>query len=154
MSRSRLPILLAGLLIVSSFNQAAYSQQSTSSNDHLWKPKTRSVSVFKNGFAFFTQSGKVKLNDGWCYASELPPAAFGTLAVYSTKTNQVVDIVGSGNGEVVDFETTHTTIDNAAKIKTLSAWTGFRIRLETVNCLKLSATMQFSKRSANVRREN
>ncbi|MBN8600327.1 MAG: hypothetical protein J0M26_04830, partial [Planctomycetes bacterium] len=52
----------------------------TTTNPHVWKPKTKSVSVFKNGFGFFTRSAKVQLNDGWAHAAEVPPATFGTLA--------------------------------------------------------------------------
>ena len=52
-------------------------------NPHLWAPQVTSVSVFKNGLGFFTREGAVALDEGWCLARRIPPAAFGTLAIYS-----------------------------------------------------------------------
>jgi len=52
-------------------------------NPHVWKPSVKSVAVFKNGLGFFMREGEVRLRDGWCVAAEVPPAAFGTLAIYS-----------------------------------------------------------------------
>src|SRR5438552_1078055 len=52
-------------------------------NPHLWKPRTTSVAVFKNGYGFFMGEGEVALRDGWCTAADVPPATFGTLAIYS-----------------------------------------------------------------------
>ena len=40
-------------------------------NPHAWKPRTRSVAVFKNGLGFFMCEGKVELRDGWCMAREI-----------------------------------------------------------------------------------
>jgi|GEM_PF-694291 len=73
-------------------------------NPHVWRPQTKSVAIFKNGLGFFLREGDVKLRDGWCLTEQVPPAAFGTLAVYAHKENEVVDIVGSGPGEVVQFD--------------------------------------------------
>lgn len=73
-------------------------------NPHVWEPKTRSVAVFKNGLGFFTRHGTVQLRDGWCYGREVPPAAFGTLAVYALGEQQAVDLVGTGPGEIVEFD--------------------------------------------------
>ncbi len=73
-------------------------------NAHVWRPQTRSVAVFENGLGFFMREGSVQLRDGWCVAGEVPPAAFGTLAIYSLSDEQSVDIVGSGPGEIVDFD--------------------------------------------------
>jgi hypothetical protein len=73
-------------------------------NPHLWKPQIRNVAVFKNGLGFFVREGVVGLRDGWCVASQVPPAAFGTLAIYSRGDKELVDIVGSGAGEVVQFD--------------------------------------------------
>ena len=47
----------------------------------------------------FLREGQVKLRDGWCVAGEVPPAHFGTLAIYSHAKSEMVDIVGSGSGE-------------------------------------------------------
>jgi len=73
-------------------------------NRHLWKPKVKSVSVFKNGLGFFMREGKVALDKGWCVSKHVPPAAFGTLAIYSHDDKSTVDIVGSGPGQIVEFD--------------------------------------------------
>jgi hypothetical protein len=73
-------------------------------NPHLWKPTIRNVAVFKNGLGFFVREGEVGLREGWCVASQVPPAAFGTLAIYSQGDKELVDVVGSGAGEVVQFD--------------------------------------------------
>ena len=59
------------------------------------------MAVFKNGLGFFMRQGKAQLRDGWCMAAEIPPAAFGTLAIYALDDEAVVDTVGSGPGEIV-----------------------------------------------------
>ncbi|MCZ6836517.1 MAG: hypothetical protein O7G85_12145 [Planctomycetota bacterium] len=73
-------------------------------NPHVLETTTKSVAVFKNGFGFFMREGEVTLRDGWCTAGALPPAAFGTLAIYSHDEHQTVDIVGSGPGEIFEFD--------------------------------------------------
>ena len=73
-------------------------------NPRLWKPRIRNVAVFKNGLGFFVREGEVGLREGWCVASQVPPAAFGTLAIYSQGDKELVDVVGSGAGEVVQFD--------------------------------------------------
>src|SRR6188508_2670046 len=72
-------------------------------NPHLWKPRTKSVAVFKNGYGFFMGSADVALRDGWCTAADVPPATFATLALYAHGADQTVDVVGAGPGEVVEF---------------------------------------------------
>lgn len=67
---------------------------------NAWKPKVTNVSVFKNGLGFFTREGDARLDDGWVHTAELPPAAFGTLAIYPRDPNQMVDLVGVGLGEI------------------------------------------------------
>ena len=84
-------------------------------NPHVWKPQTKSVAVFKNGLGFFMREGDVKLREGWCVAREVPPALFGTLAIYSRSEKEAVDIVGSGPGEVVEFDGRDAPKDAAAK---------------------------------------
>ncbi len=92
-------------------------------NPNVLKPKTKSVAVFKNGMGFFTRHAQATLSDGWCYAEELPPAAFGTLAIYSTSTNETVDIVGAGPGETIQFDgidaadTMEAILDRLSKLK-------------------------------------
>ena len=62
------------------------------------------MAVFKNGVGFFLRQGPATLRDGWAVAKEIPPAKFGTLAVFSTKKDELVDLVGSGPGEIVEFD--------------------------------------------------
>ena len=99
-------------------------------NPHLWKSRVTTVAVFKNGLGFFLREGKVALRKGWCASKEIPPAAFGTLAIFSHEKGQVVDIVGSGRGEVVAF-------DGEDAPKTLAAK---RARLEASKDLKVNLT--------------
>ena len=82
----------------------AAADDAEETNAHTWTPKVKSVAVFKNGLGFFLREGEVKLRDGWCAAKEIPPAAFGTLAIYAKSEKQTVDVVGSGPGEVVEFD--------------------------------------------------
>lgn len=98
-------------------------------NPHLWKPRTRSVAVFKNGLGFFMREGEVKLRDGWCVAEQIPPAAFGTLAIYSIDEKKVVDVVGSGPGEVVEFDGRDAPKDIDAKKARLEASKNLRVQL-------------------------
>jgi len=99
-------------------------------NSHLWNPRVTSVAVFKNGLGFFVREGEVTLRDGWCVARQVPPAAFGTLAIYSHAPEEVVDIVGSGPGEVVEFDGHDAPADEAAK----------RARLQESLYLKVQVT--------------
>ena len=99
-------------------------------NPHLWKPKVTSMAVFKNGLGFFLREGPVTLRDGWCVAGEVPPAHFGTLAIYSHDKDEIVDVIGSGPGEIVEFDGTDAPKDPASK----------RSRLELSRYLKLQLT--------------
>ncbi len=99
-------------------------------NPHSWRPKVTSVTVFKNGFGFFMRQGPVALRDGWCAAGEAPPAHFGTLAFYSHAQDEVVDVVGAGPGEVVEFDGVDAPRDVVSK----------RARLEASRHLKLQLT--------------
>lgn len=121
-----LPLIASSWLV----SAAAQSGQEPIKNPHLWKPKTRSVSVFKNGIGFFTQEAPVSLNDGWCYASEVPPAAFGTLAIYSLDQEKVVDVVGAGGGEVIEFDVEDGTHTTESKRTSLEAYRGMKVRLD------------------------
>ena len=73
-------------------------------NPYRWDPKVESVTVFKNGLGFFLRRGDAALRDGWCVSGAVPPASFGTLAVYAHGEDETVDIVGCGPGEVVEFD--------------------------------------------------
>lgn len=103
--------------------------QAEEPNPHIWKPQTKSVAVFKSGFGFFMRSGEVTLRDGWCLAGQVPPASFGTLAIYSQKENEVVDVVGAGPGEMVEFDDIDARKDPADKLARLQAAVGLRVAL-------------------------
>lgn len=120
--------LLAGQTIVSA--PAAATQPPEAENSHLWKPRVRSVAVFKNGLGFFLRDGEAQLRQGWCVAGEVPPAHFGTLAIYSHGKDEIVDVVGVGPGEVVEFDGIDAPKDSAEK----------RRRLEASRFLKLQLT--------------
>ena len=96
---------------------------------YLWSPRTTSVAVFKNGLGFFIREGDVSLRDGWCLARQVPPATFGTLAIYSHDEKQAVDIVGSGKGEVVDFDDRDAPSDVATKRDRLTASKNLNVQL-------------------------
>lgn len=115
---------------------APASQPAEKENPFVWKPKTTSVAVFKNGLGFFIRQGQVDLRDGWCVSGEIPPALFGTLAIYSDDKGQVVDTVGAGPGEVVDFDGQDAGKDDAAK----------RARLET--CKQLNIQLTYTQRGS------
>lgn len=98
-------------------------------NPHLWKPRTKSVAVFKNGLGFFLREGEVRLRDGWCMAREIPPASFGTLAIYARSDKAMVDVVGSGPGEIVEFDGRDAPKDPAAKRARLEASKDLKVEL-------------------------
>jgi hypothetical protein len=76
----------------------------TPDNPHLWQPELRSVTVFKNGLGFFVRQGSATPNDGWCVAEQVPPALFGTFAIYAAEEGELVDIIGSGVGQTLVFD--------------------------------------------------
>ncbi len=129
---------LAGLLIALTAlgGLAAYAQETSAAkaeakdeNPYVWKPRVTSVAVFKNGLGFFIREGEVELRDGWCVAKQVPPAAFGTLAIYSLDEDNIVDIVGSGPGEIVDFDGTDAPEDTDFKRKRLEASKHLKVEL-------------------------
>ncbi|MBN2296463.1 MAG: hypothetical protein JXM70_28800 [Pirellulales bacterium] len=122
-------ILLLGLIVSAGAAWAASNDDTGDNNPHLWKPRTHSVAVFKNGLGFFMRRGDVRLRDGWCVAKQIPPAAFGTLAIYSHDENQIVDIVGSGSGEVVEFDGRDAADDVETKRKRLNASLNLKVQL-------------------------
>ncbi len=99
-------------------------------NTYLWKPRTSRVAVFKNGFGFFMREGDVALRDGWCVARHIPPATFGTLAIYSHREGEIVDIVGSGPGEVVEFDGRDAPDTADARLARLGGCLNLNVQLE------------------------
>lgn len=102
---------------------------SEAENPHVWKPKVRSVAVFKNGMGFFMREGEVAARDGWALARQIPPAAFGTLAIYSLNKDEVVDVVGSGPGETVEFDGIDAAADNNVRRTRLEACRSLGVQL-------------------------
>ena len=108
---------------------AAAADSDDANNPHVWKSRTTSVAVFKNGLGFFLREGDVELRDGWCAARQVPPAAFGTLAIYSLTDGELVDVVGCGPGELVEFNGTDAPRDDAAKRARLNACKELNVEL-------------------------
>jgi hypothetical protein len=98
-------------------------------NAHVWEPRTKSVAVFKNGFGFFVREGEVATREGWAVAKEIPPATFGTLAVYALQKDELVDVVGSGPGEIVEFDGVDAPRDAAHKRERLTAARNLNLQL-------------------------
>ncbi len=98
-------------------------------NPAVWQPQIRSVAVFKNGLGFFLSDGEVSLQEGWCMAKDVPPAIFGTLAIFAEDEQQTVDIVGSGTGEIVEFDGHDAPDETAAKVARLEAAKHLRLEL-------------------------
>jgi hypothetical protein len=106
--------------------------KSDDENVYLWKPRTRTVAVFKNGLGFFMREGEVKLRDGWCVAEHIPPATFGTLAIYARNEKETVDVVGSGPGEIVEFDGRDAPKDSATKRARLESSKKLKVQLEYI----------------------
>lgn len=117
-------------LLVILFMSGTIAQGDEKTNPFLWKPETKSVAVFKNGLAFYIREGKTQLRDGWCVAEHIPPAAFGTLAIYSNDESKLVDIVGAGPGEIFDFDNRDRPKELEAKRKHLELSLNLRVELK------------------------
>ncbi len=98
-------------------------------NPHVWEPQVKSVAVFKNGYGFFTRAGEVTPRDGWAVSAHLPPAAFSTLAVYAHDEADTVDMIGTGPGEVVEFDGKDAGKDVPTKRARLTASKGLKVTL-------------------------
>ncbi len=116
---------------------AEFQPGSGEKNPHVWQPRTKSVAVFKNGLGFFLRQGAVTLRDGWAVAKEIPPAKFGTLAVFPIKKDELIDVVGSGPGEIVEFDGVDAPHDVAYK----------RTRLE--GALKLKVELAYKHQASD-----
>lgn len=123
------PALAAALAAFLAATARGEIQRDEQDNPYQWKSRLTSVAVFKNGLGFFTREGEVSLWDGWALADHLPPATFGTLAVYSHNENEVVDIVGVGPGQVVEFDDVDAPSDEAGKARYLGAFLNLRVEL-------------------------
>ena len=117
------------LLAMQSSGLPAPPSPAKAENPLVWKPRTKSVSVFKNGLGFFLREGEVSLRDGWCFAQEIPPALFGTFAVFSLNPDEIVDIVGAGPGEIVEFDGRDAPETEEAKRERLERYRGLSVSL-------------------------
>ncbi len=135
MKRVLLGLLAAGLICLV-VQTAAMAEEKD--NAYLWKSHVTSMTVFKNGLGFFLRQGDVALREGWCVSDAVPPAAFGTLAIFSHKADETVDVVGSGPGEVVEFDGKDSPKDSAAK----------RSRLES--CLFLTVQLTYTRQGKDL----
>jgi len=134
--KSKVQILARAIAVVVFLAMPAFARAQSASgtdtdeeNPHLWKPRVQSVAVFKNDLGFFIRQGQVGLREGWCVARQVPPAAFGTLAIYSVNKDHLVDIVGSGPGEIVDFDDEDAPKDAAYKRTRLDASRNLKVQL-------------------------
>ena len=86
--------------------------------------KTKSISLFKNGSAFYLKSGKVKTTDGiYRMTNNIPSALFGTFWIQSPK--EELNFVSSFNDQVAE----NSKIRTATFPQMLSANLGKRVRL-------------------------
>ncbi len=120
---SLLQIAIA-LLSIGTFYLAQASE-----NPYVWKPRVTALSVYKDGHGFFQREGPVKLHDGWGLMEAFPPAAFGTLAIYSHKESETVDTVISGSAVVVDFDDPAIGMDDDRKHDLLSTYRDLTLEL-------------------------
>ena len=123
-----LSVGVMGIVILGAVSRVSAEDEKES--PYRSKPTVTSLTEFKNGLGFFLRQGKVTLRDGWCVSEAVPPASFGTLAIYSHAKDETVDIVGTGPGEVVAFDGVDAPQDAAGK----------RARLESCKFLKLQLT--------------
>ena len=98
-------------------------------NTRVWKPRTKSVAVFKNGLGFFVQQGEVETSDGWALGESVPPAAFGTFAVYSLTDKAVVDSIALGPGEIIEFNDRQYPDTPEARLEKLTPLNGLNLEL-------------------------
>jgi len=126
----KLVILVFVITVYKPFTmQAADTFSAEGKNPHVWKGRVTSVAVFKNGLGFFTRQGNVDLREGWCITKQVPPAAFGTLAIYSENPNHLVDLIGAGPGEIVEFNDEDAPADLKYKRQRLEAHQHLKVQL-------------------------
>ncbi len=124
------------VLVCSSSASSNETGENKKENPYVWKSKVKSVTVFKNGLGFFLREGQTELRDGWCVSGAIPPAAFGTLAIFPHEKDQTVDIVGSGQGDIVEFNGVDAPDDIETK----------RARLESCMYLKVELSYKDNRK--------
>lgn len=126
-------LALAALMLwtaASSADDQTVLSEEKPGNAHVWDGQVSRVAVFKNGLGFFMREGDVEYRDGWALAGQVPPALFGTLSIYSHEPDQMVDIVGSGPGEIVAFDGVDAPDTVEARRRRLEAWKGLKLQVE------------------------
>ncbi len=127
LNRSVLFVSMQMMIVFGPVN-AIHANLSTE-NPHVWKPKVTALSVYKDGHGFFQRQGSVKLHDGWCVTEAFPPAAFGTLAIYSHAKDETVDTIISGSGTVVEFDDIDAADDDTVKRTLLTSYRHLKLHL-------------------------
>ena len=117
------------ILVFSAEAVSRESEKEKKENPYLWKSKVESVTVFKNGLGFFLRQGQTELRDGRCISGAIPPASFGTLAIFPQEEDRTVDIVGSGPGDVVEFDGVDAPEDIETKRSRLESCMYLKIQL-------------------------
>ena len=126
---NRIRICVVTLLMTILFGANVSFAADTAKNENIWKPRTKNVAVFKNGLGFFVQEGKVRLKDGWCRGAEVPPASYGTFAVYSTEENTAVDIIALSPGEIMEFDDRQFADTKEARLECLASCKELNLQL-------------------------
>jgi hypothetical protein len=139
MRKFKTEILCMLVLALAATSLAKESAEDKKENPYLWKAKVKSVTVFKNDLGFFLREGQTELRDGWCVSGAIPPASFGTLVIFPTDANKTVDIVGTGNGDTVEFDGVDAPDEIAVK----------RSRLQSCMYLKVQLFYKDNKKSSS-----
>jgi hypothetical protein len=111
------------------FSAAGALAEDDPKSPHLWEPRTKSATVFKDGYGFFMREGDVTLRDGWAVSGALPPASYGTLAFYSLNEKQLVDLASSGPGHIVEFNDVDAPKDLPKKRAILDGYIDMKLSL-------------------------
>lgn len=125
----RLPTGLILLIALISELVPVVAQSETTENAHVWRPRTTSVAVFKNGLGFFMREGTVETSNGWARGDSVPPASFGTFAVYSLTENSAVDTIALGPGEILEFDGKQAPDTLEARLEKLKPCVGLNLEL-------------------------
>lgn len=71
---------------------------------NVFKTKTKSVAIFKDGYGFFLREGKASLQDGWCMTDYIPKATAGTFWLYTMEPGTAINTVRSTGNNGIKFE--------------------------------------------------
>ena len=86
--------LLSPSTIVCSVAISVAANAESSNELPVWKPKAKTLAVFKNGLGFVMKDGKTDLKDGWARTEQLPAAALGALWIGAKgKGDSIAEVV-------------------------------------------------------------